>query len=275
MRQSKSHSYDSVDFSVENEKYHRRHTSGSDGVRFSDMSSDQRSKNERSYFSGDYNYRTSKEKYRGGEKSHRRSERSSHRKDRRSQSFDDNEEFDTQGQNRRHRQAERESGHSINYEVEENKRGNLRQASSRSKSHDSGERKTSRRKQYLEEEDEARISGSSGESYQAPFYLHSSHSQTSSHYGYERIQSLFHESSEQLDANENSKQKLSRREKTRNNRDSSPRKRQGSSRGVEFDVDTNNNHSSDQQRSPKRRAAPAMPLPESSGVFLLSVFVWI
>ena len=272
MRQSKSHSYDSGDY-IENEKYHRRHTSSSDGVRFSDMSSDQRSKNERSYYSGDYNYRTSKEKYRGGEKSYRRSERSSHRKDRRSQSFDDNEEFDTQRQNRRQRQVERESGHSINYEVEEDKR-NLRQASSRSKSHDSGERKTSRRKQYLEEKDEVQISGSSGESYHAPFYLHSSHSQSSSHYGYERIQSLFHESSEQLDTNENSKQKLSRREKSRNNRDSSPRKRQGSSRGVEFDVDTNNNHS-DRQRSPKRRAAPAMPLPESSGGFLLSVFVGI
>ena len=270
---SKSHSHDSGDY-LDNDRYHhRRHTS--EGVRFSDMSSDHlhRSKNgsdthQRSYYSGDYNYRTSKEKYRGGERYTRKSERSSQRyqSSRRSQSFDDNEEIEN---GYRRGEVERESGNSINYG---DRGGNMKLTPNRSKSQDSGDRKASRRKHSYEEDDDFQISNSSGESYQTPFYLHSSNSQISSHNGYERIQSSFHDSSEQLERNENTKQKSSRREKTRS---SSPRKRHES---TNFDtIDTNNNTSkvdrnNEGKRSPKRRAAPAMPLPSSGEFLALTLF---
>ena len=131
--------------------------------------------------------------------------------------------------------------------------------SSRSKSHDESDRCERRERVKRSSEDDGQP---------APFYLHSgvaqhSSSQSQSPYshnnGYERIQSLFYESLDNLD---NSQHIESNKKTRRRSREFSPEKKG-------FDLhykDSNNNNSSkhshnERRKSPKRRAAPQMPLP--------------
>ena len=145
------------------------------------------------------------------------------------------------------------------YESDEKLRDN-KLKSSRSKSHDESER-SNRRERSKRVSEEYYEQKSSDENQPAPFYLHSTASQnTSSHNGYERIQSLFYESLEHLE-----RQEVDNGKKThRRNREMSPEK-------TVVDLhrrDPNNNKSSSssqyshqRRKSPKRRAAPAMLLP--------------
>ena len=129
--------------------------------------------------------------------------------------------------------------------------------SSRSKSHDESDRSERRERVKRASEDETQP---------APFYLHSglgqhnsSHSHSSNNNGYERIQSLFYESLDNLD---NSHHIESNKKTRRRSREFSPEKK-----GLDLQwKDSNNNNSSkysqnERRKSPKRRAAPQMPLP--------------
>ena len=141
---------------------------------------------------------------------------------------------------------------------------------SRSKSHDVGEeRRTSEKgRSQRRQGEERRGSGEHPserlESHQAPFYLHSSSSQISSHYGYERIQSLFYGSTEQIQQdNANLKTGSSGKASSRERGEARPRKSRESSRtsNNKDNSDICNDSNDPRQRSPRRRAAPAMPLP--------------
>ena len=151
---------------------------------------------------------------------------------------------------RRHRQEYQEY-----YESEEKIR-ERKLTSSRSKSHDESERSERRERVKRASEEETQP---------APFYLHvglgqpSSQSQSSHNNGYERIQSLFYESLDNLDTSQHSE---SNKKTNRRSREFSPEKK-----GFDLQYkDSNNNNSSkhshnQRRKSPKRRAAPQMPLP--------------
>ena len=258
MRTSQSHSHDPVRHDRD------RRVTSSDGVRFSDTAPEplHRSKAGAGHHSGDYNhYRKSSqsERYRT-ERSHRRydRDRDNRKSSRRSHSVEYYE--DDIGHIK-----DREKTHSMNYADHGHHK-----TSSRSKSYDSlsggGERKSSSKEKHYEENPpifETQLIGESGEGYAAPFYLHSAPSQKSSQsqHGYERIQSLFYGSSEQLERRDTSPRKYS------GNKDQSKDRRKD--RSKDRSKDRNNNEQSSRQRSPRRRAAPAMPLPGAGECVLL------
>ena len=252
----------------------RQRVSSSDGVRFTDLASDplhrskQGSEGQGRHHSGEYREYTyrgvkERERTRGGQ---RRSE-ARERRSVRSRSVEKEEEVEVRGTRRG---ANKENRHSVHYDGQmERQKERSAKMSSRSKSHDIAEERRStdqerrQRRQYEAREGSSEHYGESQESYQAaPFYLHSSQSQVSSHYGYERIQSLFYGSTEQIQQ-ENAKlrnsktEKPSRERSSTRHRESSPKKSRDGAR-----KQSNNDPESDQrQRSPRRRAAPAMPLP--------------
>ena len=251
----------------------RQRLSSSDtGVRFTDLSSDplhrskQGSEGQGRYHSGEFTYKGAKEKERtrGGQRRYESKERRSVR----SHSVEKEAEVE-----RGHRRTgNKENRHSVHYDGEmEKQKERSTKISSRSKSHDIGEerkstdKERSQRRQYEEREGSRDHYGESQESYHvAPFYLHSSNSQMSSHYGYERIQSLFYGSTEQIQQ-ENAKLRSSKtekisRERSGTHRESSPRKNRDSARKQNNKLDSENG-AGQRQRSPRRRAAPAMPLP--------------
>ena len=168
---------------------------------------------------------------------------------------------------RRKRSRDVEARRSGYYESDEKLKG-TKLKSLRSKSHDESERSTRRERGKRGSEDERNEQKSSDDSQPAPFYLHSGvahhsssqfQSPSSHNNGYERIQSLFYESLDNLD---NSQHMESNKKTHRRSREFSPEKKG-------FDLhykDSNNNNSSkhshnERRKSPKRRAAPQMPLP--------------
>ena len=251
----------------------RQRVSSSDRVKFTDLSSDplhrskQGSEGQGRYYSGEFSYRGAKEKERtrGGQRRYESKERRSVR----SHSV----EKEVEAEKGHRRTGNKENRHSVHYDGEmEKQKERSAKMSSRSKSHDIGEerkstdRERSQRRQYEEREGSRDHYGESQESYQvAPFYLHSSNSQVSSHYGYERIQSLFYGSTEQIQQ-ENAKPKIFKtekvsRESSGTHRESSPRKNSDSARKQNGNELESENGRGQRHRSPRRRAAPAMPLP--------------
>ena len=249
----------------------RPRVSSSDGVRFTDLSSDplhrskQGSESQGRYHSGEFTYRGAKEKERtrGGQRRQENKERRSVR------SHSVEKELEVERGHRRG--GNKENRHSVHYDGQmEKQKERSTKTSSRSKSHDIGEgrksaekEKSQRRQQYEEREGSREHYGESQESYQAaPFYLHSSNSQVSSHYGYERIQSLFYGSTEQIQQENaklrNYKTEKPSQERSAKHRESSPRKNRDSARKL---VSYEQPDAGQRQRSPRRRAAPAMPLP--------------
>ena len=253
----------------------RPRVSSSDGVRFTDLSSDplhrskQGSEGQGRYHSGEYSYRGAKEKERtrGGQRRYENKERRSVR------SHSVEKELEVERGHRRG--GNKENRHSVHYDGEmEKQKERSTKTSSRSKSHDIGEgrksaeKEKSQRRPYEDREVSREHYSESQESYQAaPFYLHSTNSQVSSHYGYERIQSLFYGSTEQIQQENamqrNYKTEKPSQEKRAKHRDSSPRKNHDSARKSSSNERDAEHGPGQRQRSPRRRAAPAMPLPSA------------
>ena len=275
-RERYSHSSESgVRFSNTTEKHNKRISS--EGVRFSELDTGTADHLHRSnvgswesqkrYYSGDYssshnidNYRSDrshgshKRFERGDRKSSRynRDVKSSSRRSHSMESQDDVQEIQRQKSSRERRGSSKDRRDSSRHDYQDGKRNTDTRHHSRSKSHDSNHKMSSQEEYHSPEHLEHHVSGfgDSQESYHTPFYLHKSsdnRSVSSSHHGYERIQSLFYEST--------TDQSSDKREASsgKKHRDKSPKKR------VEYNLDTNNND----KDSPKRRAAPAMPLPQS------------
>ena len=220
-----------------------------EGVRFSQHSHKTRDTQDR--------HRRDRERYRDkerdkererSEKAGRRPEKEEVKTGRRSQSVE--ESNNVRQTDRRRRTMEVETRRQDYYE--------RRLTSSRSKSHDESERSERRERGKRASEDGPQP---------APFYLHSSVGQQSSsqapashNNGYERIQSLFYESLDNLDTSQHIE---SNKKTRRRSREFSPEKK-----GFDLQYkDSNNNNSSkyysqnERRKSPKRRAAPQMPLP--------------
>ena len=278
VRYSQSHNHDSV--RQGNLDKHKRYSS--EGVRFSDLSTDHlhRSKHgwdtQRRYYSADYEQQSTREKDDYSSKvrdrdleshSSKTKERSRSDKERFQRKYERHERRRSSGR-RSHSVDEHEDGadmrrykssrDTVRYDDEGGRRRSIKY-SSRSKSHDSNNLILEKENQSVEKSKKNLEDYS--EHYQAPFYLHTSNQSSSSHNGYERIQSLFYESTEQLSR----KETLNIENVEENNiyyqrkesKDRSPRKR------TESVSESYNDRkkSKDTDKSPKRRAAPAMPLP--------------
>ena len=248
----------------EDREYHRRTEEQSHQNRKNDKDyHHKRTENgdhHRRYYSGDYSNGINKERSHGRYDRNREERKSS----RRSQSMGEPEDYEHE-HNRRNSVKEKKS---TPYYGKEDRSNGIKHTASRSKSHDSEVRRSSREKRNSEKREDNRLKSieeDPNECYHTPFYLHSgptTSSHSSSQNGYERIQSLFYESTEKLDHQVSSKSKQ---------RDASPRKRHES----HTSSDRNNNNSNrnlnthksrnERNKSPKRRAAPAMPLPEPGG----------